>query len=493
MLATGTPQRRTRNKRASSWVSKVSVFAAIGLALLATSLCGEQAQAIHIRENAATDSAVDSPAADTATPADSAADSKAAGAAAPTDSAVDSKAADAAAPTDSAADLAGPAPPAADAAEGALSAENEAVEEARKVEHEAAEDAAHEKEAEHAADIATNEAANAAAGGITKESAASSCSPDKVGTESMRLCEASLAVLAGEPAYRAAVQTMESARDMTSEGETEEVLQNVLSQIDESLAVLASIEGAAPGGAEGDDQVVVDHAAEMESKSAEAVENALSLLDSALPLLVKVKHSRDAWRETVGVAADARKRFVATIDNVAGIKAEARVAKKLQLASVLNETLVVHTRLMDQLKTAKNMSMSAKGIMALDSATPEAIDSMMQFSRQATTAATATKKYQDKLEHHAAQLREELSLMEEEGGVKSSAPAPAASEPTVEKQKEKPAFEDPELMLLKTKSEDAMKELALLAGTPAVKTGKKTAGEEVHEAAAPAVAPLSED
>ena len=208
MLATGTPQRRTRNKRASSWVSKVSVFAAIGLALLATSLCGEQAQAIHIRENAATDSAVDSPAADTATPADSAADSKAAGAAAPTDSAVDSKAADAAAPTDSAADLAGPAPPAADAAEGALSAENEAVEEARKVEHEAAEDAAHEKEAEHAADIATNEAANAAAGGITKESAASSCSPDKVGTESMRLCEASLAVLAGEPAYRAAVQTM---------------------------------------------------------------------------------------------------------------------------------------------------------------------------------------------------------------------------------------------------------------------------------------------
>ena len=243
----------------------------------------------------------------------------------------------------------------------------------------------------------------------------------------MRLCEASLAVLAGEPAYRAAVQTMESARDMTSEGETEEVLQNVLSQIDESLAVLASIEGAAPGGAEGDDQVVVDHAAEMESKSAEAVENALSLLDSALPLLVKVKHSRDAWRETVGVAADARKRFVATIDNVAGIKAEARVAKKLQLASVLNETLVVHTRLMDQLKTAKNMSMSAKGIMALDSATPEAIDSMMQFSRQATTAATATKKYQDKLEHHAAQLREELSLMEEEGGVKSSAHPPPRS------------------------------------------------------------------
>lgn len=492
MLVTGTPQRRTRSKRASSWVSTVSVFGAIGMALLAASLCGEQAQAIHIRENAATDPAADSPAADTATPTGSATDSPVADTATPTESAADSPAADAANPTDSAADPAAPARSAADSAEGALSAENAAMEEARKVEHEAVEDAAHEKEAEQAADEAKNEAADAAAGGITKESAASSCSPDKVGTESMRLCKASAAVLAGEPAYRAAVQTMERARDMTSEGELEEVLQNALSQIDESLAVLASTEGAAPGAAEGDDQVVAEHAAEMESKSAEAVEKALSLLDSALPLLVKVKRTRDAWRETVGAAADARKHFVATIDNVAGIKAEARVAKKLQLAGVLNETLVVHTRLVDQLKTAKNMSMSAKSIMALDSATPEAIDSMMQLSRQATTAAAATKKYQDKLEHHAAQLREELSMMEERDGVKSSAPAPAASEPTAEKQKEKPAFEDPELMLLKTKSEDAMKELALLAGTPAAKTGEKTAGK-VPKAAAPAVPTLSQD
>jgi hypothetical protein len=333
-------------------------------------------------------------------------------------------------------------------------------------------DAARERQEEQLADAAANKAGNAAAGQITKENAVTSCSPDKVGAENMRLCEASAAVLAGEPAYRTAIQLMEGARDMASEGKTEKILQNALGQIDESLALLTSTEEAAPSTAGGDDQVVAEHAAELESKVAEVIEHALSALDSTLPLLVKVKQARDAWRGTVAAAADERKAYEATIESLAGIKAEARAAKKRELAIVLNETILVHRRLMDQLETAKKTSISAKDAVASDSTTPEAIDAMMKFSRQATTAASATKKYHDKLEHHAALLRKELNFMEERDGVQSSSPGPAPAGAPSEADKEKPTFDDPELMYLKTRSEDAMEDLAELIGEQAPAKGR---------------------
>ena len=61
--------------------------------------------------------------------------------------------------------------------------------------------AANEKMAEKLADQEADQAGNTAAQGVTKESAANSCTLDKVGADNMRLCEACAAVLSGEPVY----------------------------------------------------------------------------------------------------------------------------------------------------------------------------------------------------------------------------------------------------------------------------------------------------
>ena len=66
------------------------------------------------------------------------------------------------------------------------------------------------------------------------------------------------------------------------------------------------------------------HAEEKEAEVTSAIDKTLSMLDSAFPILLKVKEGRDSWRKTTSAAADAQKRFEATVDRLERIKGEAK-------------------------------------------------------------------------------------------------------------------------------------------------------------------------
>ena len=51
-------------------------------------------------------------------------------------------------------------------------------------------------------------------------------------------------MLSGEPVYHNAMQTMEGSRDMSMEHEADAVLRDMLTQIDDSMAILTTLERA---------------------------------------------------------------------------------------------------------------------------------------------------------------------------------------------------------------------------------------------------------
>lgn len=278
------------------------------------------------------------------------------------------------------------------------------------------------------APLGTSDTDTDAAGAISQDIAVSGCLKDRVGEENMPLCEAAAAVLAGEVPYKTAIKNIEGTHNLTAEKETKEVFENVLAIIEDSLNVLSSA-GDEPTLGLGDAAIANrTNAAEAEAMS--GVSEAISMLDSTSSLFAEVTKSRDVWRSTVTAAADARSEFLAKLESYEKERNREKAEIQSKLAVVLNETTKVQATLNEEMKTAKKMAISAKNAVAKGTLPAEKIDELMKFSRQATTAAAATKRYLDLLELRAKAMREEIQKIEEKDSMdnlSANAPAPDPS------------------------------------------------------------------